>query len=146
MSKTVKSILICPHTHTVTLIDRPQDLRGIYQALSHGDFKVDTIDAVRLENGDAIYIDDEGALYGGNPTWCMDYAPHLKLAGRGLLTGVDREGDDADPKTTLDEIKRHVLFLDMVTTGDFAPMTESTTPDGGFVIRTGDAILKDKDA
>ena len=146
MTKTVKSILICPYTNTISLIQREQSLQTIYKTLSYGDFKVDTIDAVRFESSDAIYVDDAGAMVSGNPTWCFSFAPHLKLAGRGLLTGVDAEGDDADCKTSLEYVRNHLIFLDMVTTGDFGPTVELDLPNNTFAIEIGRPILKDKDA
>lgn len=145
MSKTVKSILIDPANHTITMIEREQTLRAIYKSLSSETVKVGSIDAVRLPNGDAIYVDDEGALFEGNPTWCFRYAPHVKLAGRGMVTGADAEGDDIAPRITVEELQRDIVFLDMVTTGEFGPSSEQTNADGSFVLRMGDAVLKDKD-
>jgi hypothetical protein len=67
---------------------------------------------VRIDEVDSIYIDDEGLFvddqlffeYGGD-------AQSVRLAGNGLILGVDDEGNSISPTTTIEEVKGRVGFL-----------------------------------
>ena len=79
-----------------------------YQLLSHPDREVTVIDAARFNNGDAVYIDDEG-LFNATSFFIVD-GDTIPLAGRGLLVGTDAEGGDTSPKTTIEELWMKVRF------------------------------------
>ena len=102
----MNAILINPITKTITSVEHTGGLKSIYNLLD-----CRTVDVARFDNlhGDVIYIDDEG-LYVNDCFFLVDGFP-TPLAGLGLLVGINWEGDDITPTTTLDEIKRKVKFL-----------------------------------
>lgn len=72
------------------------------------------IDAVRLPNGDVIYVDDEGLFDGKEDFFCIRGAKQ-PLAGSGVIMGTTRGGKDAKPKTTLEWVKDNLIFTDIHT-------------------------------
>jgi hypothetical protein len=57
----VKGILIYPFACTVTEVEHDaSDYQNIYPHLSHESMKVGMFEIVRLDRGDAIYVDEEG--------------------------------------------------------------------------------------
>tara|TARA_R100000234_G_C4909966_1_gene139412 strand:- start:256 stop:585 length:330 start_codon:yes stop_codon:yes gene_type:complete len=103
----MKAILIDVHTQSVTEVEHDNTLENIYDLLD-----CRTFDVVRIDETDSIYIDDEGLFvndqlffeYGGD-------AQSVRLAGNGLILGVDDEGNSISPKTTIEEVKGRVGFL-----------------------------------
>lgn len=102
----MKAILINPIEQTITAVEHEGNLQSIRNLLN-----CQTVDVARFDNPhrDAIYVDDEG-LYVNEYFFFVEgyYTP---LAGLGLVVGLDWEGGDAAPVTTLDEIKQKVKFL-----------------------------------
>lgn len=69
-------------------------------------------DVVRLDNGDGIYVDDEG-LYSGaadRDGW-MVINGHL-LAGRGVVLGSDEEGNSMSPYLDRAWLEKNVRLSD----------------------------------
>ena len=103
----MKAILIDVHTQSVTEVDHDNTLDNIYDLLN-----CRTFDVVRIDEVDSIYIDDEGLFvddqlffeYGGD-------AQSVRLAGNGLILGVDDEGNSISPQTTVEEVEGRVGFL-----------------------------------
>jgi hypothetical protein len=103
----MKAILIDVHTQSVTEVEHDNTLDNIYELLN-----CRTFDVVRIDEVDSIYIDDEGLFvddqlffeYGGD-------AQSVRLAGNGLILGVDDEGNSISPTTTIEEVKGRVGFL-----------------------------------
>ena len=103
----MKAILIDVHTQSVTEVDHDNTLDNIYDLLN-----CRTFDVVRIDEVDSIYIDDEGLFvddqlffeYGGD-------AQSVRLAGNGLILGVDDEGNSISPRTTVEEVEGRVGFL-----------------------------------
>ena len=103
----MKAILIDVHTQSVTEVEHDNTLDNIYELLN-----CRTFDVVRIDEVDSIYVDDEGLFvddqlffeYGGD-------AQSVRLAGNGLILGVDDEGNSISPQTTVEEVEGRVGFL-----------------------------------
>jgi hypothetical protein len=111
----MKAFLIDPIARTITEVvhdreGRDGGLRDIYRLLG-----CDLVDVVRMNDGDGIYVDDEGLLKQPDPNsfWAMPelYGEVAAWTGKGLVLGSDAQGDSTEPKITLDELKRIVVFL-----------------------------------
>lgn len=90
-----KAILIDPYSQTTKPVALPAApearLSEIYKLLG-----CDCIDAARLGDGHAVYVDDEGLFREGQHFFLVDDYPQ-PLAGRGLFVGpVNEEGDTTD--------------------------------------------------
>lgn len=115
----VRAILIDPVTQTCTEVEHDADnYRGIYTLLSdpeHG-LNVSCFDVVRLDRGDAIYVDDEGLLK--DPKYFFVWKDYpTPLAGRGLILGSDYEGETQSAQTTLDKVRQQITFPQLKVTG-----------------------------
>jgi hypothetical protein len=114
----MRAILIDPVRHTFTLVKHEGDYRQIYKRLSdpkHG-LKVTTFDAVRVDERNTVFVDDEGLTK--NPRYFFklkDYAQ--PLAGRGLVLGVNRDGESCSTSLTLTHIKKLVRFVQLSVQG-----------------------------
>ena len=140
---THKAILIDPYDQKVTLIDQEPGLPSLYSVLTHAKKKVDCIDAIYPAPEHAMYVDDEGMLFPGVPTFSFLGSPGAVFAGKALIVGTF-EHDDADVKLNVDDVRQRVVFLELQSTGEFAPaMPTEETPDGWAIIRTGAPILKE---
>jgi len=66
---------------------------------------------VRLyDNGDGVYIDDEGLYAEQRFFWIHRNYPQ-PLVNKGLFMGTDREGDSIPPQTSLTQFKKDVKFI-----------------------------------
>lgn len=103
----MKAILINVKDQSITEVEHNNTLSNIYELLD-----CRTFDVVRIDETDSIYIDDEGLYvedqlffeFGGD-------AQSVRLAGNGLILGVDDEGNSISPEITLEEVKGKVGFL-----------------------------------
>lgn len=102
----MKAYLIDPKEQTVTQVEYTGDYTNIYTHI-----EADLFDVARLyRNGDGAFVDDEGLLKEPDHFWVhRNYAQ--PLAGRGLVLGVDDEGNSVEPKTTLEELTADVFFV-----------------------------------
>ena len=105
-------ILIDPFNYTITevKVDSLQDIYGVLE--------VDLIEVAHtFENGDVIYVDEEGLLkIGATDGQTMGFRVEgsetpLTGIGRGLIVGTTSEGEDASCKTTLDEAQEVLRIL-----------------------------------
>lgn len=108
----MRAILIDPFTRDITEVEYTGDIGCIYEHIQANCF-----DAARFDNkGDAVYVDDEGLLK--EPTHFFQIAGYPQpLAGRGLVLGVDREGESVSPTVSLDWVRANTTF--MVKAGPF---------------------------
>jgi len=106
-----KAILINPTEKTITEVDYDElgSYRQIYEFID-----ADLFDVVRLDDGDAIYIDDEG-LYTKEDMFLYGDYPQ-PLAGRGLVLGTDEEGETIAPKISIDTVRQQVRWWKKVAT------------------------------
>lgn len=105
----MRAYLIDPEARTVEAVDYDGDYRTIYKLID-----AETFDVARVEaNGDGLYVDDEG-LYREERHWFI-YKGYLQpLVGKALMLGVDGEGDSVPPKTAFEDVKRKVVFGDVI--------------------------------
>lgn len=105
----LRAYLIDPDDRTIREVAHDGTLATSLRLLG-----VQLLDAVRIDRGAAIYIDDEGLLCdypvagfavrlpgGGSTAW---------LAGRGLVVGSRGAGEDADAPFSLAELVGRVAF------------------------------------
>lgn len=61
-------------------------------------------------NGDGIFVDDEGLLK--NPQHFFMHRNYPSpLTGKGLMLGVDAEGDSVAPGTDLETLRKDIVFV-----------------------------------
>ena len=105
----MKAILINPMQESIRHISYDGDPKSIYRIL-----QCTTYEAVyRFENGDTLWIDEEGLLnesnfafdiLGSNELW------HRTYLGSAMILGVDDEGESIECKSKLDDIKIIIKF------------------------------------
>lgn len=101
----MKAFLIDPKAQSITEVDYSGDYQDIYALI-----EADTFDVVRLyPTGDGAFIDDEGLLKEQEFFWVHRNYPG-PLAGRGLVLGVDEEGESAAPAVTLQQLAKDITF------------------------------------
>ena len=109
----MRAILIDPFARTITEVEHNGDYREIYKLLSHETMPVDCFDCVRLDDGDAIYVDDEGLLKPCKAFFVL-HTPHGMngpYAGKGLVLGSDDEGESASAKMPLSKLQDAIQFV-----------------------------------
>lgn len=122
MPTTVESLdtIVNPKEQKVSLVKSMIDPSG-YEWIS------DLIGArmftfVRLyENGDGVYIDDEGLYAEDRHFWIHKNYPQ-PLVNKGLFVGTDKEGNTVPPQTSLTEFEKDIKFI-----GDTHDMTVMCT-------------------
>lgn len=110
--RNVRGILIDPFKCEITEVEHDaSDYKGIYKHLSHESMPVDLFTVVNLDDGDAIFVDDEGLLKPCDRffVWAGYHQP---LAGKGLILGSDDEGETQSVKIAIDKVKRMTEFLE----------------------------------
>jgi hypothetical protein len=105
----MKAILIDPFNKTVTEVEYSGNYKHIYELLSHETHPVDRFEAVYIEKGDAIFVDEEG-LFKERTEFFVYHGYDQPLAGKGLVLGCDDEGESISPISTLDEIKNKIIW------------------------------------
>ena len=103
----MKCILIDPAARAVSEVARPgKDFREIY-----GLIDADTFTVVAVSETEALYLDDNGLLT-DEPVYMFKWRGYdSPLAGKGLIVGVDAEGEDVDTKMTVDEVSAQIEWL-----------------------------------
>lgn len=116
----MRALLIDPFTQTVTDYDLDEGIQAIYDATS-----CDCITSVRLPDhagiDNCIFVDDEGLYREGQEFFTLIGYPQ-PIAGRGLVVGIDREGDTISTSMPLPFMQAAVKFPSLRFTG----MTEMT--------------------
>lgn len=143
---THKAILIDPQTRTVTMVDQEPGLQQLYDRLSiQEDRPCRDINAVGVTHVDAMYVDGEGMLFENMPMFTF-VGTDQPFAGKGLIVGMDRSGEDAATTLTVEQVQPRVVWLELQTTGNLGPSGEVTPPPGfDFAYKVGDPQLKDVD-
>lgn len=81
-----------------------------FHTISREWLKCGTFTVVEVDNGDAIFVDDEG-LINDNPHGYFRYRGYNSpLVGYGLVLGTNDEGESTAPITSLEDIQAKVLF------------------------------------
>lgn len=101
--------LIDPSTKTVTQVPYNGDYKEISAAIG-----CEIFDIVRIDDKNTIFVDDEGLINGTSFSVGMfrfDGDHPAELAGRGLVLGIDEEGESVSPTWSIEDISRQVSFL-----------------------------------
>lgn len=127
----MKAYLIDPFAKTFEIVEYSGNYRQIYEYIKAGSF-----DVAAMENGDGIFVDDEGLL---KPLDEQEYfvvrtregQTHF-LAGRALILGCDDNGDSIAPVGAFEE---YAQLLFWVAEKEFAAkMVEQLLDMSGQVI------------
>jgi hypothetical protein len=104
--------LIDPTIRTVHKVDYNGDYKQIYDLLSDDNHRVEMFQVVEInEHGDGVFVDEEGLLNGNPHGWFTVRGYPGVLRGKGLVLGVDEEGDSVTPKAPLITVFNMVEFL-----------------------------------
>lgn len=117
----MRAILIDPFAKQVTEVDYKGPYTNIYKFLTPPPPypAVDTFTVIQVDGVNSIYVDDEGLLkqYEGEDKELhnMDVFFEWKgyeqpLAGKGLILGVDEEGETIVTTLTVEHVKSMVTF------------------------------------
>jgi len=108
--KTFKAILVDAIKREVYAIQTTSDVDQLNKLIGSQTYS----GGPRLPNRDGFLVDDEGMLnlHFGSMFFTFEGYPQ-PLAGSGLLMGCKANGETADVKSKLDEIKAKVKFLTM---------------------------------
>ena len=114
------AFLIDPFTRTVTRVER-KDTNSPRKRLLEIYSLIDcvTIDAVRPSeaHGDVFYVDDEGQLRNEQAWFFCRLFPHQAFGGKVLWVGTTADGNDRDPRCSLDYVSAHIVWLADIGTG-----------------------------
>jgi len=105
----MKSFLIDPEHNAITEFEYDGSMQGIYETIDATMF-----DAVRINDVDVVYVDDEG-LYNSNFYWAYGEYPH-PIAGKGMVLGTDNQGESISPvRITMEDLELNVRFISRAT-------------------------------
>jgi hypothetical protein len=102
--------LINPETRSIEAVEMQGGaghLQDIYRLLG-----CSLITTAPLSDHDTIYCDDEGLLHGPVYQFFGVSGFPQPLAGRGLVVGLDAEGNDCAPRLSLAEVKERTYFIE----------------------------------
>ena len=102
----MKAILIDVKTQEIKEVEHDGKLQNIYDLID-----CRTIDIVRVDDVNSIFVDDEGIL---KDNLYFEYSGSenvFKLAGNGLILGVNDEGNSISPTLTVEDVEGKVRFL-----------------------------------
>lgn len=106
-------ILVDPNTRTVTEVELKGDYTAIYPLIDAQRF-----DAVHFgDDGDSVLVDDEGLMFEGNKVWNFSSVPHQPIIGKGLIVGIDTEGETVGAVISIDQVRNSIEWTNLVTTG-----------------------------
>lgn len=102
----MRAFLIDPYESEITEVVFSGKYTHIYELIGQ-----DCFDTVRINReGDVVYVDDMGLSRPDQRFFRLDSYPQ-PLAGKGLVLGVDYDGDSVAPKISLSELKRIVSWV-----------------------------------
>ena len=109
----MKAILIDAPNRIIKEVELPEVSAGygainkaIYDLLGEGTSMMEG--AVRLDNNDIIFVDEEGLF---NPkTGAFSFDDSHLFMGSGIVCGGDDEGGTAAPKITIEKVRAGVRF------------------------------------
>ena len=102
----MKAILIDVIDQEVKEVEHDNTLQNIYDLIN-----CRTFDLVMIDTVNNIFVDDEGIL---KDNLYFEYSGSenvFKLAGNGLILGVNDEGNSISPTLTVEDVKGKVSFL-----------------------------------
>ena len=98
----MRAILIDPFTREITEVEHNDDFRQIYEFIG-----ADAFDAARLEDGQIIYVDDEGLFRDDQKFWSIE---GRVLAGKGLVLGVNAAGESIAAVGSIEEWRERIRW------------------------------------
>jgi hypothetical protein len=105
----MKAILIAAAARQVTEISIEGKLEELQAAV--GGY-IET--AFCFDNEDTVYVNEEGMLERPlGQHWFMIAGGHQPFIGNGILIGHDSDGEMADAKSSIEEIRRAVTFVSL---------------------------------
>ena len=103
----MKAILIDVYNKDIKEVDYDGTLDFIYFNLA-----CRTFDVVRIDDVNSIFVDDEGLLRQNQLYFEYSGSENVfKLAGNGLILGVNDEGNSISPTLNIEDVKGKVNFL-----------------------------------
>lgn len=132
----MRGILIDPRAFTLTEVqlEATKDrLQQIYDLL-----QCHTFDCVGLDNGDTLYVDDNGIATGSPFHFIVADYPQ-PLVGRGLILGTNDEGESISSITTLDDLRTRITFMTHLAPGLVA-LRKGTDTEGHRLHFTKDVL------
>lgn len=107
----MKAIHINPITQTIREIEIPSSSDGGHLAAMYAVLECSLVDVVRLEDGDGIFVDDEGLLKDEPGPFFTLWGYPNPIAGHGLVLGCDEDGNSCAPVVTVQELRDRVVWL-----------------------------------
>ena len=115
--KANKGILIDPFTKTVKEIQVPNHWTEISKAIGGEDVTFTSAPILDVEN-ESLYVDDNGLVVDDLTKqkfiYLMNLSPDQPMAGKGLILGMDEEGEAADTKITVEEVEKQIEWIDNI--------------------------------
>lgn len=109
-SKTLTGYLIDPYANSVTEVEVKGDYKALYPLIDCDTFVI----ACRQDNGDGIFVDDNGLLTMTEHSRFFTFEGcHSPLVGKGLMLGCNAQGDSTNPKTPLAVVKSKIKFFSL---------------------------------
>lgn len=107
----MKGILINPLTKEITELETDGSLKSLCEIL-----QCNTIDAVEMDNGDTIWVDDEGWVdYKERGGVCYPSVVNrhfFELGGPVFILGTDHSnGTSKDPISTVESVRKSFIFI-----------------------------------
>lgn len=103
----MRAILIDPFTETVTETEVSNDYRDIYRAIG-----ADCFCTVQITPTETLFLDDEGLFKVAEGIRCFFIKSYPQmLAGKGLILGVDHQGESVPSKLPVAEVRERVRFI-----------------------------------
>jgi hypothetical protein len=104
----MKAIFIDAKNRKVELVERDfENYKLISEQIGCDTFTY----ATSFNNGDVLYVDDEGLFDRELNSFFTYEGAHQPFAGNGLILGTGFEGDSTDAVTTLMEVASKVEFM-----------------------------------
>lgn len=104
----MRGIFIDPFTRTISEVETSGSLAEIYELLG-----VELITVISIGDDQTLFLDDEGLMVPKDQQEYFNWrGSNQPYAGKGLILGVDEEGDNTDATSTVEEIGALVSFLD----------------------------------
>ena len=107
----MRAILIDPVKGSVSEVEYTGETENIHEWLSDtaNGLEVNTLTAVNITKHDTLFVDDEGLLKEPRYLFEIRDYPH-PLAGRGLILGLDGQGESVATELKLQDVKARLKF------------------------------------
>lgn len=108
----MKAILIDAKNQSVQEVHYDDNIEHIKKLLECDYFTV----PVQLDNGDALYVDDESLLKDPSTlpgAFTFSEYPYQMLFGHGLILGTNDQGDSQDYQSRIDDVTAKISFFTM---------------------------------